>query len=52
MLDLYVTRPREVFVNFVFKHIHAASITQSVGDLFHSFIVLYENEYFLISNLH
>ena len=23
---LYVTRPSEIFVNFVFKHIHAARI--------------------------
>ena len=25
LVDLHVTRPPEIFVNFVFKHIHAAS---------------------------
>ena len=36
--------------NFVFQLIHAA--TQSVGNVFLSFVVLFENQYFLICNLH
>ena len=51
IFNLCVIRPPEICVNLVFKHIHAA-VTQSVDNLFRSFIVLNENEYFLISNLH
>ena len=53
MFHLCVTCPSEIFVSFVFKHIDAASIeTICVDNLFHSFIILNEDEYFLISNLH
>ena len=38
---LCVTRPPEVCVNLVFKHIHVA-FTQYVDNLFHSFIVIFE----------
>ena len=37
---------------FCFKPVHIASIKQYVDNLFHSFIVLCDNEYFLMSNLH
>ena len=49
---LCVTSPHEICVNLVYKHSHAAAVTQSVHNLFHSFIVIRDNEYFLISNLH
>ena len=44
---LRVTRAPEICVNLVFKHIPAAAVTQSVDNLFHSFIALCENEHFL-----
>ena len=45
--------PHEICVNLVFLNIFTLlSVTQLVDNLFHSFIVLCENEYFLISNLH
>ena len=50
---LCVSCPSETFVNFfVFKHIHALALTQSLDNLFQLFIVLYANKYFLISGLH
>ena len=53
MYHICVTRPLEIFVNFVFEHIQAAGI-YTIDNLFHSFIVLCENEYayLLISCLH
>ena len=51
-VHLLITRPPEICVNLIFKHIHAASSYTSVDNLFHSFIVLCENECFLMSNLH
>ena len=44
-----VTSPPDICVNLVFEHIQAAS--KSVNNLFQSFIVLCEYEYFLISTL-
>ena len=64
IFNLCVICPPEICVNLVFKNIHTASsyticrqfmllaVTQSVDNLFHSLIVLCENKYFLISNLH
>ena len=49
--SICVTRPPEICVNLVLNTFTLA-ITQSVDNLFHSLIVLCENEYFLISNLH
>ena len=49
---LHVTRPPEIRVNLVFNYSHAASIQSSLDNLFYSFIVLLDNEYFLISSLH
>ena len=52
-VHLLITRPPEICVYLVFKHIHAVfKHIQSVDNLFHSFIVLCENECFLMSNLH
>ena len=48
--NLCVIRLPEICVNLVLEHMLA--VTQSVDNLFHSLIVLCENEYFLISNLH
>ena len=45
--------PPAICVNLVFNHIRAArAVTQYVDNLFHSFIDLCENEYFVKSNLH
>ena len=48
---LHVIHPPEICANFVFNYILAAS-SCTIDNLFHSLIVLCENEYFLISNLH
>ena len=42
MCHLCVTHPDEIFVNFVLKHIHTVNY----------FVILSENEYFLIYDLH
>ena len=47
-----VIHPPEICVNLVFNIFMLLAITQSVDNLFHSLMVLCENEYFLISNLH
>ena len=47
-----VTRRSEMFVNFILNTFTLLAFTQSVDNLFHSFIVLCENEYFLMSNQH
>ena len=52
IVHLCITCPSEIFVNFVLKHIHSKIFTQSVDKLFHSFIVLCEKAYYVISNLH
>ena len=49
---LFVTRPPEICVNLVLNIFMLLAVTQSVDNVFHSFMVLCENEYFLISNLH
>ena len=38
LFHLCVTRPPEICVNFVFKHIHAASIYTMCRYMFHSFL--------------
>ena len=41
------------YVSTVFLNLFTLlAVTQSVDNLFHSFIVLCENEFFLISNIH
>ena len=52
MFHLCVTHLPEIFVNFVLDIFMLLAFIQSADNLFHSFIVLCENEYFLISNLH
>ena len=52
IFNLCVIHPPEICVNLVFKHIFAASSCTIYIKKFHSLIVLCENEYFLISNLH
>ena len=47
---LCITRPSEIFVNFVFNIIHAEYLHNM--QIICSFIVLCENEYFPISNIH
>ena len=47
-----VTCNPEICVNLVFKHIYDASSYAIYKQFVHSFIVLCENEYFLISNLY
>ena len=47
-----VIRPHEICVNQVLNKFTLLAVTQSVDNLFHSLIVLCENEYFLIYNLH
>ena len=49
---LRVTWSPEICVNLVLSIVTLLAVTQSVDNLFHSFIVLCENEYFMISNLH
>ena len=51
IINLCVTSHYEIFVNFIFKH-SLLAFTQSVDNLFHSFIVHCEDEYFLKSSLH
>ena len=52
IVHLRVTRPPEICVNLVLNIFTLLAVTQSVDNLFNSFIFLCENEYFLISNLH
>ena len=52
MFYVYVIRTSEIFVNYASKIFTLLAFTQYVGDMFHSFSVLCENEYFLISSLH
>ena len=54
IFHLRVTRPPEICVNLVFNLniFMLLAVTQSIDNLVHSYIVLCENEYFLISNLH
>ena len=49
---LCVTRPLEICVNLVLSTFTLLAVTQSLDNLFHSLLVLCENKYFLISNLH
>ena len=49
--SIYIAHPYQIPVNFIFKHTILA-LTQSFESLFHSFIILCEKEYFLMSNLH
>ena len=49
---LFVTNSPEICVNLVLNIFMLLAVTQSVDNVFHSFMVLCENEYFLISNLH
>ena len=44
MFHLRVTRPPDLFVDFVFKHIHAGTIYTICWYLFHSFIVLSDKQ--------
>ena len=48
-VHLHVTRPPEYVTTLFFMLL---AFIQSIDDLFYSFIVLCENEYFLISDLH
>ena len=51
IVHLLVTGPLR-YVSTLFLNIFTLlAVTQAVDNLFHSFIVLCENEYFLISNL-
>ena len=52
VVPLCVTRPSEIFVKFFSNLFMLLAFTQSVDNVFSSFIVLSENEDFLISNLH
>ena len=49
IVHLYAARPYQIYVNFIFKHIHAASINTVIAS-----VVPFpcENEYFVILNLH
>ena len=49
---LRVTRPPEICVKLVLNMFTLLAVTQSIDNMFNSFIVLFENKYFLISNLH
>ena len=52
-VHLLITRPPDMCQSTLFLNIFTLlAVTQSVDNLFHSFIVLCENECFLMSNLH
>ena len=51
-VHLLITRPHEICVYLILNIFTLLAVTQSVDNLFHSFIVLCENECFLMSNLH
>ena len=41
-----------ILLSYSWKYLHIVALTHAPGSLFHSFIVRWENAYFLMSNLH
>ena len=51
-VHMYESCADEIIIYSVLKHINTTRMqTQSADNLFHSFTILWENEYFLTSNL-